>query len=124
MKESNIVRLIMLKTAGKCIAWINTRGMFLTIDGKRKVRAGIQAPGSSDLIGFKRIEITQDMVGEFCCIFLAMEIKTETGTTSHAQRDFVGFIREQGGIAGIIRSPEEALKLLNGEYNKNKDFLS
>lgn len=89
----------------------NVRGMFLTPDGKRKVAAGLLAPGASDLIGGTRVKITPEMVGRTVLILTALEIKTPTGNASPAQRDFVAFIEENGGFAGIARNPQEAEKI-------------
>jgi hypothetical protein len=48
------------------------------------------------------------MVGKRVLIMTCLEVKTATGTASPAQRDFVQYILENGGYAGIVRSPEEA----------------
>jgi len=107
--ETSIVNDIMKALAPHGVTLFrNVKGMFLTPDGKRKVSAGLIAPGSSDLIGFRRVKITPDMVGQTLAIIAALEIKTPTGTASHAQRDFVQYIAENGGFSGIARSPEEA----------------
>lgn len=86
----------------------NVRGMFLTPDGKRKIMAGLLAPGASDLIGFRRVTITPDMIGQTVAVMVALEVKTPTGTASHAQRDFVNYLTENGAYAGIARSPDQA----------------
>lgn len=112
--ETNIVHEIQ-KSASKTGARLfkNTRGMFLTMDGKRPVRAGLLADGASDLIGFVPTVITQDMVGKTVAVFAAVEAKTATGRASPVQNQFISFVLSQGGLAGVARSPEDALRILS-----------
>lgn len=60
--------------------------------------------GSSDLIG-----ITKEG------IFFAIEVKTAKGRTSKEQEQFIEHIRSRGGIAGVARSPQDAVDLLARE---------
>jgi hypothetical protein len=112
-KETEIVNQIMIATS-KMGARIfrNTRGLFLTLDASRKVRAGLQAPGASDLIGFVPVTITPEMVGRTIAVFVAAEVKTLTGRASPEQLNFIDFVQKSGGIAGVCRSAEDAEKLL------------
>lgn len=82
----------------------NNRGMFLTLDGKRKVRAGLEASGSSDLIGFSAVKITPEMVGREIAVFTAVEVKKRgfkgpATETEKKQQGFVDYINKRGGIA-------------------------
>jgi hypothetical protein len=118
--ETDVTNKIMLALSPMgCVLWKNVRGMFLTLDGKRKVRAGIQAPGSSDLIGFKRMEITQEHVGKFLPVLTVIEVKTLTPKTypSHEQKDFIDFVLEAGGYAGVARCPEDAIKIIQNYFD-------
>lgn len=111
--ESEIVKRIMLSVSPLgVVVWKNSRGMFLTLDGRRRVRAGLCAPGSSDLIGFKKVKITQDMVGKKIAQIVCIEVKTEKGRASPEQKDFIQFILDNGGYAGIAKSPEDARKII------------
>jgi len=78
--------------------------------GRRAVRYGL-CPGSSDLIGWKTIEITPDMVGEKVAVFLAVEVKTVKGRVNKNQTNFLQEVSQAGGIAKIVRSVEEAKKV-------------
>jgi hypothetical protein len=78
----------------------------------RLVRYGLFQPGGSDVIGFKSVIITREMVGRPAAIFTAMEAKTEGGRFRPGQREFLQMVRDAGGIAGVIRSPEDALNLV------------
>lgn len=90
----------------------NVRGMFLTPDGKRKVAAGLLAPGASDLIGFRRVVVTPEMVGKTVAVAVFVEVKTKIGRVSIEQSDFISFAKENGAIAGVCRSSGEAENLI------------
>jgi hypothetical protein len=91
----------------------NTLRISKAVRALRQVRAGLQAEGSSDLIGPRPLLITQEMVGTTIAVFSVIEVKTPTGTVQGKQDDFMEFVRKIGGFAGVARSPEEALKILN-----------
>lgn len=69
-----------------------------------KIRFGL-CKGSSDLIGFIRLEIN----GVKTARFMALEIKTATGKATEEQVLFMAMVRGFGGFACIVRSVEEAL---------------
>ena len=100
MKESDIQRLIMLALSeAGCLIWRNNTGVLKNAAGI-PIKFGL-CVGSSDLIGLTP-------TGRF----LAVEIKTPTGKATHEQLRFIEAVRARGGIAGIARSPAEALALL------------
>jgi hypothetical protein len=78
----------------------------------RWVQFGL-AKGSSDLIGFKSIEVTPEMVGKKLAVFCSIEVKTPTGRTSKPQQNWLNLVKNAGGIGGIARSPEDAMKILS-----------
>ena len=39
-------------------------------------------------------------------------MKTKTGRLSEAQKNFIEKMRESGAIAGVARSPEDAIKII------------
>ena len=111
--ETKIQRLIMLALSENgCTVWRNeTAGAWI---GKQIYKAGDQVTltnarmmtfglcvGSSDIIG-----IAPD--GRF----LAVEVKTAKGRPTTEQLRFIEAVKKAGGIAGISRSPEDALKLI------------
>ncbi|WP_455475316.1 VRR-NUC domain-containing protein [Bartonella sp. B17] len=71
------------------------------------LRAGL-CEGSSDLIGFKTITVTPDMVGKKVAIFHAWEVKSCSGRLTKEQLNFINYINENGGFATTVRSAEEA----------------
>ncbi len=66
-------------------------------------------PGSADLIGWKSITVTREMVGKPVAIFAAIEVKVKNGHRAQNQKDFLNVVKEAGGIAGFADSVEEAI---------------
>lgn len=73
---------------------------------------GVGNPGGSDLIGYRRVRVTPEMVGQDVAVFAAVEVKTPRGRIKPEQQQFVDHIRSAGGIAGIARSVDEAKNIL------------
>lgn len=96
----------------------NNRGMFLTLDGKRKVRAGLEADGSSDGIGWVPVLITPEMVGRTVAVFLAVEAKQGKGKASDVQNKFLSCVKKDGGIGVVAYSSDDVLtevgRFING----------
>jgi len=42
-----------------------------------------------------------------------MEVKTESGRVSPDQKRFIEFVKNAGGIAGVVRSVSDAINLLD-----------
>lgn len=103
--ETDILNRWRFKWASWAILFRNNTGMFLTLDGARKVQAGL-GKGTADFIGYKTVTITPEMVGKPVAIFCAVEGKTEDGVLSDAQRHFLRTIRLAGGIAFVVRSED------------------
>lgn len=100
MKELDIQRLIMLALSeAGCLIWRNNTGVLKNAAGI-PIKFGL-CVGSSDLIGIAP-------GGRF----MAVEIKTAKGRITPEQMRFIEAVRNRGGIAGIARSPEDALDLL------------
>lgn len=77
----------------------------------RPFHAGL-CKGSSDLIGWMPVTVTEEMVGRKLSVFAAIEVKAAKGRTSEQQADFIKAVQKAGGIAGVARSEAEALALL------------
>jgi hypothetical protein len=110
MNETNLMNTILLANHG-CRLFRNNTGAIKDQTG-RLVRFGL-CKGSSDLIGFKPVTITPDMVGRTVAIFTAIEVKTPGGKPTPEQLHFVKRVKDHGGIAGIARSVEEMLAITN-----------
>jgi hypothetical protein len=68
--------------------------------------------GSADLIGYRSITITPEMVGQQVAVFASIEVKTPTGRIRPDQRAWMETVQAAGGIAGVARSVEDAQVLL------------
>ena len=87
-------------------------GLFL-VRGRR-VTMGL-CTGSSDLIGWMPVTVTPDMVGAKIACFVALEIKSASGRIQPEQTTFLDRVLEAGGVAVVIRSPEDIDRLWRGE---------
>lgn len=97
-------------------AWVGDvekgRGGAVIIHNPRPLQAGL-VKGSSDLIGWRSLEVTPAMVGKRVAVFVAVEVKSRTGRATPEQINFINQVNAAGGIAGIARSEAEALALVN-----------
>lgn len=130
-EETDIVHTIMRDTSPLgARLWKNVRGLFYTkpeveglvsaikrgnipqvmaaIKKLRQVMGGLQAAGASDLIGFRPVVITQEMVGTTIAVFCALEVKTATGAATGQQPEFIDFVLKSGGFAGLVRDSVDA----------------
>ena len=81
------------------------------IKNARPFHSGFE--GQSDLDGWHSIIITPEMIGRKLAIYTAMEVKTATGRVKKSQAKHIELVLAAGGIAGVVRSPEDAEELLN-----------
>ena len=70
------------------------------------------ARGSADLIGWRTVVVTPEMVGQRIAVFTSIEVKTATGRLSPAQTHWIHAVRSAGGIAGVARSVPDALQII------------
>lgn len=124
MNEANLMRSILLACSrGATRLWRNNVAQawvgkleqapraFVTtvypgdvlIRNARPLHAGL-CTGSSDLIGYT--------VRNGVAVFTAVEVKTATGRATPEQRQFLDVVGGAGGIAGVARSVDEAVRLL------------
>ena len=75
------------------------------------------ARGSADLIGWRTITVTPDMVGQRLAVFTSIEVKTPIGRVRPDQTAWMGAVQAAGGIAGIARSVPDALQLVADHAN-------
>jgi len=85
MKETNITQLIRLGTADIAVTWRNNVGAYKDSTG-RLVRYGLGV-GSSDLIGFRKIDAR----------IIAIEVKVPGKSASPEQQQFINIITNQLG---------------------------
>jgi hypothetical protein len=78
----------------------------------RPLHAGLAA-GSGDLIGWRTVKITADMVGDEVALFVSLEAKAGKDKLRTAQRAWLEAVHGAGGIAAEVRSAEDAAAVLN-----------
>jgi hypothetical protein len=71
------------------------------------------ARGSADLIGWRTITVTPEMVGTRLAVFCSIEVKTPTGRVRPEQQAWLTAVTQAGGLAGIARSVTDAQLLLS-----------
>lgn len=72
-------------------------------------------PGFTDLFGYVIETITPDMVGQKIARFIGPEVKDDTGKPSPLQSTFISVVNSDGGRAGVVRSVEDAERLVFGK---------
>jgi len=77
----------------------------------RPVSFGL-AKGSADLIGWRTITITPEMVGQQVAVFTSIEVKSATGRLRPEQQQWLDAVQAAGGIAGVARSVGDALRIV------------
>ena len=88
-------------------------GQTITLLRPRRVVYGL-CPGSADIIGWKSVTITPDMVGTTIAQFIAPEVKTGTGRMRKGQPEFRAAVLRAGGLAGVVRSVDDLTDMLDG----------
>jgi hypothetical protein len=88
----------------------NNTGTLRDANG-RPVQFGL-CKGSADLIGWKRVTITPEMVGQQVAVFLSIEVKTPTGRLRPEQQQWLNAVQAAGGIAGVARNVEDAQRIM------------
>ena len=88
----------------------NNTGTLRDANG-RPVQFGL-CKGSGDLIGWRTVTITPDMVGTTIAVFTSVEVKTPTGRIRPEQQQWLEAVQAAGGIAGVARSVADAEVLL------------
>ena len=84
----------------------------------RPLHAGL-CPGSADLIGWRTITITSEMVGQRVAVFCSIEVKAPKGRATKEQLAWDQTVRQAGGLSGIARSEEDARGILDLTVRSN-----
>lgn len=144
MKESNILKIISVKLSQLKVSifrnnvgtgWVGetfkiAKPTTLILNGKpvqvnpgdliiknpRPLRAGLHE-GSSDLIGWKTVEITSEMVGKKVAIFVSIEGKTDFGRISDTQAIWLQNVKNAGGIGYVCRNVQDVESVIN-DFNQ------
>ncbi|NDG01274.1 MAG: VRR-NUC domain-containing protein [Synechococcaceae bacterium WBB_32_011] len=110
MSEQRIQQEIRLAVShGATKLFRNNTGTLRDANG-RPVQFGL-CKGSADLIGWTTRTITPEMVGTQVAVFTSIEVKTPTGRLRPEQKQWLDVVQAAGGIAGVARSVDEALRI-------------
>ena len=101
-EEHKIQNEIRIALADSCIIFRMNVGTCYTLDG-RYFNTGVPK-GFPDLFGFRK--------SDGRAVFI--EVKTPKGKPSAKQVKFLETMRKNGAIAGICRSAEDAVQLIQG----------
>ena len=120
-----VSRLFRLNTGRGYVSQLGPKGVHRLKDGSIHIEAprpialgfglmsGEPVKGACDLPGWTEIVITPEMVGRTVPVFTSIEAKaTEGGRVSPDQKNWMAQVLGAGGIAGVARSPEEALAIV------------
>lgn len=132
MQESNILKSIQLALSklknvttfrnNSAQGWVGTpiarTATKLTLAEYRPLHAGL-IKGSSDLIGWTSVEVTPDMIGKRVAVFTAIEVKSAKGKATAEQINFIAGVKAHGGIAGIARTPDEAVDIIANQWRNH-----
>ena len=111
MSEQRIQQEIRLAISkGDTRVFRNNTGTLRDANG-RPVQFGL-CKGSADLIGWRTVTITPEMVGQQVAVFTSIEVKTPTGKVQPEQQQWLDAVQAAGGIAGVARSVDDALRIV------------
>lgn len=108
--ETDVWRKLMLDASNQAYRLMRNQRYKGRSDKGFFVDAGIGGDGGSDLIGYKIITITPEMVGKKVAIFTAFEAKKGKNGATEEQIKFINAIRLNGGIAGVFRSIDDVIQ--------------
>lgn len=77
-----------------------------------KIRFGLM-PGSADLIGWRTITVTPDLLGAEIAQFVSIEVKKPGGKPSPEQWNWFYQVRQFGGMSDICTNAFDAQQRLN-----------
>lgn len=115
MSEQRIQQEIRIACSnGNTRLFRNNTGTLKDANG-RPVQFGL-CKGSADLIGWRTVTITPEMVGQQVAVFTSIEVKTATGRLRPEQQQWLDAVQAAGGVAGVARSVEDAQRLTTARH--------
>ena len=90
-----------------------TRDGKILLDHGSPIRYGL-FPGSGDMIGYKTVTITPDMVGQKIAVFQSIEIKTKGDRLRGDQRNWNRALLRDGAIAEVWRDTGKTIEVMTG----------
>lgn len=77
----------------------------VSVHNPRVLQCGLHI-GSGDLIGWRPVVVTQEMVGKTLAVFLSVEVKTAKGRLRPEQATWMDVVNAAGGVAIVAREGE------------------
>lgn len=114
MKERELLEAIYKQNPGAVLfrndcgsAWVGGTSKRLSdgrlvLTGAQKISYGLMK-GSADLIGWTPTVVTREMIGQTIAVFTSIEAKTENDSLRYDQVNWARQVRDDGGIAQIVR---------------------
>ena len=90
---------------------VEQRGGMVRLRNARFVRYGL-FPGSADLVGWHSMLVGPEHMGRRFARMLSLEVKAARGRVRPDQATWLRMVDGAGGLAAIVRSPDEAIALL------------
>lgn len=108
MREHAIMQRVML--AASRLGWRVFRNNVGVLPDRRgiPIRYGL-CPGSADLVGWRSLVITPDMVGSTLAQFVSVEVKGPRGKLSDEQARWRNAVEQAGGLALVARGPDDLM---------------
>jgi hypothetical protein len=82
------------------------------IHAPQRVSYGL-AVGSGDLIGWRALKITPEMVGATIAQFVSLEVKVGAGRYGAGQKEWADAVTVAGGVGAFVNSVESAYMVLH-----------
>lgn len=89
------------------------------MERESRVTAGL-CPGSSDLVGILSVPVRLLDPDSEIGIFMGLEGKASTTTVQENQERWMEVIRQLGGIADVVRSPEDVHRIVTRYQGNGK----
>lgn len=103
----------MFKNVGGYAIICNPQNVVRLKDGSYLIKKGFPMKnislqkGSSDMIGWESVTITQDMVGKKVAIFQSIEIKTKNDRLSTFQKNWNKVVEKAGGLVAVWKENKD-----------------
>lgn len=94
------------------LIWRQQSGYFRSIDDPQRI-VKVGTVGISDSMAVVSVEVTPEMIGKRIGVAVGIEFKTEKGRQSAAQKRWQTALEKRGGVYRIVRSEEEAARLVD-----------
>ncbi len=108
-KETNVWRSILLESQKLGYRLFRNQRYKGQSDKGAWLDCGVGGDGGSDLIGYRIVTITPDMIGREIALFTAIETKIKGGRKSPEQQRFIDAINKNGGIGLFAYSIDDLI---------------